>query len=108
MTVTDPALDGHAGMVFVFPAAQQEPFWMRNTPMPLSIAFYGADGRYVSSADMAPCADSPDCPNYAAAGPYTMAVEVPRGQLAVRGFGPGSALHLTGACDAGTARGPAS
>jgi uncharacterized membrane protein (UPF0127 family) len=107
MTVTDPALDGHEGMVFVYPAAQQEPFWMSNTPMPLSIAFYGADGHFVSSTDMAPCADSPDCRNYFAGGPYSMAVEVPQGQLAARGFGPGSVLRLAGACDAAAELGSA-
>lgn len=104
MQVTDPSLAGHAGMVFGYPAAQQEPFWMRNTPMPLSIAFYGADGRFVSSTDMAPCGDSVQCPNYFAAGPYTLAVEVPQGQLATRGFGPGSTLRLDGTCPAAADR----
>lgn len=102
MHVTDPSLAGHAGMVFDFPVAQQEPFWMRNTPMPLSIAFYGADGRFVSSTDMAPCGDSPQCPNFLATGPYTMAVEVPQGQLRARGFVAGSSLQLGGACQSVT------
>ncbi len=36
------------GMIFVFPQAQPQAFWMRNTYIPLDIAYIGADGRIVS------------------------------------------------------------
>jgi uncharacterized membrane protein (UPF0127 family) len=74
-------LDGREGMLFVFDADTSERFWMRNTPMPLSIAFFGDDGSLVSTAVMAPCADRANCPLYASAGPYRYALEVPRGGL---------------------------
>jgi uncharacterized membrane protein (UPF0127 family) len=74
-------LADRAGMLFVFDADSTGRFWMRNTPMPLSIAFFRDDGRLVSVAVMAPCGDHEQCPRYAAAGPYRYALEVPRGDL---------------------------
>ena len=79
MDVTD--LGGKAGMLFRFPADHTGTFWMRDTPTPLTIAFVGADGSVVSTSDMEPCGDVPDCPSYGAAGPYRYALEVFRGTL---------------------------
>jgi hypothetical protein len=45
------------GMLFVFPSPQSLAFWMRNTYMPLSIAFIDADGRVINIDDMAPRTD---------------------------------------------------
>src|SRR5450631_2077601 len=42
------------GMLFVFNAPQPLAFWMKNTFVPLSIAFIGADGRILNIDDMAP------------------------------------------------------
>jgi uncharacterized protein len=42
------------GMLFVFDAPQPLAFWMKNTFVPLSIAFIGADGRILNIEDMAP------------------------------------------------------
>ncbi|HEX9968649.1 MAG TPA: DUF192 domain-containing protein, partial [Acidimicrobiales bacterium] len=96
MEVTD--LGKHAGMVFLFQADSQNGFWMRNTPMPLTVAYYDAAGRFVSSADMQPCNDTPRCPGYEPAGPYRTAVEVPRGKAPGHGIGPGSKIAVGGAC----------
>ncbi|MCU1451516.1 MAG: hypothetical protein JWP02_3686 [Acidimicrobiales bacterium] len=96
MTRTD--LAGHVGMVFVYPAPVAETFYMRNTPMPLSIAWFDAAGRFVSATDMAPCPDRVGCPTYAAARPYRYALEVPRGGLPGLGIGPGTALTVGGGC----------
>lgn len=85
MEVTDLG-DGKAGMLFAFDAPTTGRFWMRNTPMPLSIAFLDDGGSVVSTADMLPCGDRDDCPTYAAAGPYSWALEVPRGGLARLGL----------------------
>ena len=81
MHVTDPKLGGHDGMLFHYHDDVQEGFWMRNTPMPLSIVYVDKGGAIVSIADMAPCGDSPDCPNYPPAGPYRFTIEVPQGHL---------------------------
>lgn len=94
MAVTD--LDGADGMVFVYDATTQGRFWMRDTPMPLSIAFFAADGAFVSTSEMTPCLDGPAdaCPRYGADGPYAAAVELPAGEVAALGIAAGSRLEL--------------
>jgi uncharacterized membrane protein (UPF0127 family) len=92
MTVTDPTLGGYNGMLFRYDTDVTESFWMRNTPMPLSIAYIGSGGQIVSAVDMAPCADSPDCPSYPAAGPYRFTIEVPQGNLPALGIVEGSTV----------------
>jgi hypothetical protein len=97
MEVVD--LGDHAGMVFVFPEDRTGTFFMRNTPMPLSIAFLDEDGALVSSTDMEPCEDRDGCPSYAAEGPYRFAVEVPQGELGSVGLDdPAAVLEPAGAC----------
>ena len=91
-------LAGHVGMLFVFATDTNETFYMRNTPMPLSIAWFDSAGRFVSSTDMAPCADKPDCPTYAAARAYRYALEVPRGGLPGLGISPSSTITVGAAC----------
>lgn len=85
MEVTDVGA-GMEGMLFAFDGPNTGTFWMRNTPMPLSIAFLDGRGEVVSTTDMAPCGDRDDCPSYGAAGPYSWALEVPRGGLARLGL----------------------
>lgn len=92
MGVTD--LAGYAGMAFVFGSDTSTSFWMKDTPMPLSIAFVAVDGEIVSVTDMEPCVDLPDCPSYRPAGPYRFAVEVPQGELPGLGVVPGARLAL--------------
>jgi uncharacterized membrane protein (UPF0127 family) len=77
------------GMVFLYPADVTEAFWMKNTLVPLSIAFVAADGRVVSVAEMAPCRADP-CPTYPPAGPYRYAVELAAGAFRAAGVGPGA------------------
>jgi uncharacterized membrane protein (UPF0127 family) len=77
------------GMVFLYPADVAEAFWMKNTLVPLSIAFVAADGRVVSVAEMTPCKADP-CPSYAPAGPYRYAVELAAGSFGAAGVGPGA------------------
>jgi uncharacterized protein len=77
------------GMVFLYPADVAEAFWMKNTLVPLSIAFVAADGRVVSVAEMTPCKADP-CPSYAPAGSYRYAVELAGGSFGGAGVGPGA------------------
>src|SRR5438552_3870175 len=74
-------LGGYDAMVFQFAQTTTEPFSMRNTRTPLSIAWFDGGGRFVSATDMEPCPDRAGCPEYAAARPYQWAVEVRRGGL---------------------------
>jgi uncharacterized membrane protein (UPF0127 family) len=78
-----------AGMVFLYPADVTEAFWMKNTLVPLSIAFVAADGRVVSVAEMTPCTADP-CPTYAPAGSYRYAVELAAGSFGAARVGPGA------------------
>lgn len=94
MEVTDEDLGGYDGMLFEYPAAQSGAFWMRNTPLPLSIAFFDDQGELVSTADMEPCGDSPDCPTFPATGSFEYAIEVPQGMLDEIGAEPGAVLHI--------------
>jgi uncharacterized membrane protein (UPF0127 family) len=96
MEVTD--LQGYKGMLFVWEADTGGGFWMRNTPTPLSIAWYAADGSFVSSAEMEPCGDSDNCPTYNPEGDYRFALETFQGDLAALGAGPGSKLTVGGTC----------
>jgi uncharacterized membrane protein (UPF0127 family) len=96
MQVTD--LAGYDGMLFVWNADTSGGFWMRNTPMPLSIAFFDAEGGFVSATDMAPCGDSDSCPTYPAGGTYRFALEVPQEMLDDLGVGEGSTIDIGGAC----------
>ena len=59
MQVTD--LGGLDGMAFRYDSPHTTSFTMRNTVMPLSIAFFGADGAYLDGFDMEPCVAEP-CP----------------------------------------------
>jgi uncharacterized protein len=77
------------GMVFLYPADVSESFWMKNTLVPLSIAFVAADGRVVSVAEVTPCEADP-CPTYAPPGPYRYAVELAAGSFGAAGIGPGA------------------
>jgi uncharacterized membrane protein (UPF0127 family) len=91
-------LAGHVGMVFVYAAPAAETFYMKDTPLPLSIAWFDASGRFVSATDMVPCLNRANCPTYAAARPYRDALEVPQGGLGGLGVGPGSVLTVGGGC----------
>ncbi len=96
MEVTDQDLGGYDGMVFVYPAPIEGAFWMRDTPMALSIAYFGGGGRLVSTTDMAPCGPTGTCPVYPADGPFRYALEVPKGRLSGLLVDQGSRIVLGG------------
>ena len=77
------------GMVFLYPDDVAEAYWMKDTLVPLSIAFVAADGQVVSVAEMTPCKADP-CPSYPPAGPYRYAVELAAGSFGEAGIGPGA------------------
>ena len=64
MEVADPDLGGYDGMLFTFDEDQEGGFYMKDTVLPLSIAYLGADGTTVDALDMEPCpAGNPGLPH---------------------------------------------
>jgi uncharacterized membrane protein (UPF0127 family) len=77
------------GMLFVFDQPAQQCFWMKNTLLPLSIAFLADDGTVVNIADMKPQALDAHC----SARPVRYALEMNQGWFARRGIQPGTRLQ---------------
>jgi uncharacterized protein len=82
-----------AGMLFVFNRGQQAPFTMKNTLIPLSIAFIDAGGRIVDILDMQPLDETT---RYSSAEPYRYALEVNQGFFEARGIEVGNVLEQPG------------
>lgn len=80
------------GMLFVFERPGVQCFWMKNTLLPLSIAFLKDDGEIVNIADMQPGALDSHCSKQ----PVRMALEMNQGWFAKRGVTAGSRLGGAG------------
>lgn len=57
-----PALPQNHGMLFVFSPPAFQCFWMKNTPLPLSIAFVDSKGVITRITDMQPFDETAHCP----------------------------------------------
>jgi uncharacterized membrane protein (UPF0127 family) len=86
------ALPEDRGMLFVFGREQVLSFWMRNTHIPLSIAYIDSEGRIVDIQDMKPLDDDP--PHYVSAEPVRYALEVNQGFFEERGIEVGDRAEL--------------
>ncbi len=89
MEVTDLRPD--EGMAFLYGGPTEAVYWMKDTPVPLSIAFV-ASREIVTIRDMTPCAGEP-CPTYASGKPYTMAIEARAGWFADHGIEEGDRIR---------------
>ena len=78
----------HEGMLFVFEDAQPQCFWMRNTLIPLSVAFVDDDGSVGNIADMKPLTEDSHC----SAKPVRYVLEMNQGWFAKRGVKAGTRL----------------
>jgi len=78
----------NAGMLFIFDEAQVHCMWMKNTLIPLSVAFIDDRGAIVNIEDMEPQTEASHC----AGQPVRYALEMNRGWFAARGVKPGSRL----------------
>lgn len=68
-------LPENEGMLFVFSGKNYGGFWMKNTFIPLSIAFLDSDGEILKILDMEPCIGN-ECPIYNPKLSYHYAIEV--------------------------------
>lgn len=99
MGITDPSIGGRDAMVFTFPSPSTAPFWMKDTLIPLTVVWVGADGIVLGSTDMTPCDSStPECPTYPPPGRYSMAIEVARGRAPDLGLEPGATVTFGEPC----------
>ena len=82
------SLAQNAGMLFIFDEQAPHCMWMKNTLVPLSVAFIDDNGAIVNIADMEPHSEASHC----ATRPVRYALEMNRGWFAARGVKPGSRL----------------
>ena len=82
------SLGRNAGMLFVFEEAGIHCMWMKNTLIPLSVAFLDDAGAIINIADMQPHSEETHC----AQRPARYALEMNRGWFAQRGIKPGFRL----------------
>jgi uncharacterized membrane protein (UPF0127 family) len=72
------------GMAFLWDEPIRASFWMKNTLIPLSVAFWDENGRIVAILDMEPCEETP-CPTYDPGSSFVGALEVDQGRFASEG-----------------------
>ena len=92
---------GYDAMVFTYDAETTGSYHMRGVPIPLAIAWFDGEGRFVNATEMAPCPEAVgECAerSYPAEGPFRYALEAPGGGLGRLGVGEGSVLHVGGPC----------
>jgi len=82
-------LGPNEGMLFVFPQAQAHCMWMKNTLIPLAVAFIDDKGKVVSISEMLPQTETSHC----ATAPAKFALEMSRGWFASKGISPGATIR---------------
>lgn len=88
-------LPENEGMLFVFPTKTSNGFWMKNTFIPLSIAFLDSHGIILKILDMEPCLIG-KCPTYNPGVFYHYAVEVNRGWFEINEIKEGDQFNVEG------------
>jgi len=83
-----PSMPANNGMLFIFDDTTTHCMWMKNTLIPLSVAFLDEAGTVINIADMQPHSEQSHC----AAKPARYALEMNRGWFAQRGVKPGVRL----------------
>jgi uncharacterized protein len=82
----------NSGMIFVYAKPGIQAMWMKNTRIPLSVAFADADGRILNIEDMEPLSEKP----HRSKGPAAYALEMNRGWFSKRGIGQGDRIEGLG------------
>lgn len=81
-------LGSNQGMLFVFPFADRHCMWMRNTLIPLSVAFLDEDGKILNIEEMKPQTEN----NHCAAAPARFALEMNKAWFAGKGISAGNRI----------------
>jgi uncharacterized protein len=82
------SLPQNGGMLFIFEQPAIHCMWMKNTPLPLSVAFLDDQGEIINIADMQPHSEQTHC----ATRPALYALEMAQGWFAQRAVKPGAKL----------------
>ncbi len=82
------AMLSYEGMIFVYPEKATHCMWMRNTLIPLSVAFLDDDGTIINIEKMTPQTDD----NHCARSPARFALEMNAGWFAARGIQAGARI----------------
>ncbi len=77
------------GMLFIFPRERVLSFWMKNTPLPLSIAYADQDGRIVRIVDLEPH----ETTGVSSIRPARYALEMNRGWFRAKGVMKGDRMR---------------
>ena len=81
-------MPAHEGMLFVFPTASQQCFWMKNTLIPLTAAFVADDGTIINLEDMQPQTTQSHCSSK----PVRFVLEMNQGWFVKKGLKAGGKL----------------
>lgn len=84
------ALGQNRGMLFIFDSEQTLSFWMKNTLIPLSVAYINSEGRIIDIQDMQPLDET----SHPSAEPAQYALEINQGYLKERGVEVGDMAKL--------------
>jgi uncharacterized membrane protein (UPF0127 family) len=82
------SMAANQGMLFVFERAERYCMWMRDTFLPLSVAFLDGEGKILNIEDMRPQTED----NHCAAAPARYALEMNHGYFSDKGIGPGQRI----------------
>jgi uncharacterized protein len=83
------SLGEHSGMIFVYENEGRWAMWMKNTYVPLSVAFIDRNGRILNIEDMQPLTED----SHQSAGPAKYALEMNQGWFARHGIGKGDKVQ---------------
>ena len=93
MNITESELPRSHGMIFVFSGDSLRSFWMRNTIIPLDIAYIRSDGTIVKTYTMEPLNEM----GYPSIEPAQFAIEVRAGEFEKHGITPGDRVNIPAA-----------
>jgi uncharacterized membrane protein (UPF0127 family) len=87
------SMGDYEGMIFVYTDYVRNAFWMKNTEIPLSIAFITRQGKIVDIKDMKPFSESPVSPLLS----YVYALELNQGAFEKAGVKAGDTIQIPAA-----------
>ena len=84
------SLEKNTGMLFIWPSSKKQCMWMKNTSLPLSVAYLSSDGRISEIYDMVPFSEDSICSKQS----VRMALEVNQGWFAKNKISVGDKINL--------------